>query len=240
MLALDPVQGVYPESRRAIAICDSLCEPAQGKVDALTEIRDVRAKQTIFFEGDGCDHLYEVTEGVVCLYKLTVDGRRQIVGFAYPGEMLGTGFNTRHAYTAEAISNSQLRRYPRAKLEAIMEELPGLGRRLLEMTASALRLAQDQMLLLGRKTATEKLATFLLRLSQRQEQQGEDPAELYLPMTRSDIGDYLGLTTETVSRGFSRFRDMGLIDLDHPHHVVLHDISEFMDLAEGDEPVYRA
>jgi CRP/FNR family transcriptional regulator len=117
----------------------------------------------------------------------------------------------------------------------IIEEMPGLGNRLLAMTASALSAAHDQMLLLGRKTAIEKVASFVLRLSEMNEQSDGDPETVFLPMTRGDIADYLGLAVETVSRVITQLRAMGVIDLHHNNHVRLRDMDRLRDLAEGDE-----
>lgn len=170
---------------------------------------------------------------MVGLYKLTLDGRRQITGFAYPGQLLGLEFQSTYVCTAEAISDVKLCRYPRTRLERIMDEVPSLGRRLLRMAASDLVAAHEQMLSLGRKSAIEKVATFLLRLSEINEERVEDLETLYLPMTRGDIADYLGLTTETVSRVFTRLKSMGIIDLRKTNHVMLRDIDRLMELATG-------
>jgi CRP/FNR family transcriptional regulator len=238
MLAYGTTQVSLPKAHPALAICDGLDAPSQERLFCMTETQDVSAKQTIFCEGDSCNHLFEVIEGVVGLYKLTPDGRRQIIGFAYPGQLLGTGFHPTHAYTAEAISDARLCRYPRAKLEMILEEMPGLGNRLLAMTASALSAAHDQMLLLGRKTAIEKVASFVLRLSEMNERNGGDPETVFLPMMRGDIADFLGLAVETVSRVITQLRTMGVIDLHHNNHVRLRDMDRLRDLAEGDEPAF--
>ena len=238
MLAYGTSQIPSPKAHPALAICDGLDAPSQERLFCLTETQKIRAKQAVFYEGDSCSHLFEVIEGVVGLYKLTPDGRRQIIGFAYPGQLLGTGFHPTHAYTAEAISDAKLCRYPRAKLEMIIEEIPGLGNRLLAMTASALSAAHDQMLLLGRKTAIEKVASFVLHLSEMNEERGDDPETVFLPMTRGDIADYLGLAVETVSRVITKLRGVGIIDLHHSNHVRLRDMDRLMDLAEGDEPAF--
>lgn len=232
MAAIHPqTPRVYPPS----VICAGLDAPAKEQMFLLSDTRRVRAKETVFYEADPCENFYEVVRGVIGLYKLTPDGRRQVVGFAYPGQLLGLGFQAEYAYTAEVVSEATVCRYPRKKLERIMEECPSLGRRLLAMTASDLVAAHDQMLLLGRKTAPEKLVTFLLRLSGMNEKRGEDPCKVHLPMKRGDIADYLGLTTETVSRLFSRLKRARIIDLRQTNHVVLRDMERMREIAEGDE-----
>ena len=176
-----------------------------------------------------------MVQGVVKMYKLTPDGRRQIVGFAFPGEILGSILGASHTYTAEAVTVARLRRFPRERLLRDLHDRPQLGRRLLDILASALTLAQEQMLLLGRKTATEKIASFLLGQSKKREERGENPELLFLPMTRCDIADYLGLTTETVSRTISGLRKQSVIDLDHASRIRIRDIDSLRHLAAGDE-----
>ena len=199
------------------------------------EDQSCAARTTVFYEGDPAGSLYEVVQGVVKMYKLTPDGRRQIIGFAFPGEILGSILGTAHSCTAETVTTARLRRLPRERLMQALHEQPGLSRKLLDVLASALTLAQEQMLLLGRKTASEKIASFLLGLSEKCEERGENPELLFLPMTRCDIADYLGLTTETVSRTISGLRKQGVIDLDHANRIRLRDIETLSDLAEGDE-----
>ena len=185
----------------------------------ITSRKEVAARQAIVWEGDPGNHVFEVVSGVVKLYKLTYDGRRQVTGFVYPGQLLGLVNDGRYIYTAEAVTDTVLVLYPRSKLDQVADRNPGLARRLLSLALGDLVAAQEQMLLLGRKSATEKIASFLLRLSEGRDARGENPHELFLPMTRTDIGDYLGLTTETVSRVINRLKDQGVIALSG-HKVV--------------------
>ena len=214
---------------------------AKGKEGALdtpyciSSTQRLQAKDTVFFEGDPATHLYEVIEGVLKLYKLTPDGRRQITGFLYPGQLLGLNVGDSFAYSAEAITKTVLCRYPRKKLDQALDTHPALARRFLRATVHELAVAQDQMLLLGQKSAIEKTASFLLRLSDQNRERGEDPELLYLPMTRTDIGDYLGMTTETVSRTMTRLKTAGIIRLHQQGGVSIMDIDQLMELAEGDD-----
>lgn len=201
----------------------------------ISSTQRLQAKDTVFFEGDPASHLYEVIEGVLKLYKLTPDGRRQVTGFLYPGQLLGLNVGESFAYSAEAVTKTTLCRYPRKKLEEALDSHPALARRFLRATVHELAVAQDQMLLLGQKSAIEKTATFLLRLSDQNRERGENPEEIYLPMTRTDIGDYLGLTTETVSRTVTRLKIAGIIRLCQHGRMNLTDIDRLMELAEGDD-----
>ena len=124
-------------------------------------------------------------------------------------------------------------RFPRRKLERLLERYPKMEHRLLGMVSHELAVAQEQMLLLGRKTAREKIASFLLMLSRRSVQRGQNGNPVAVPMSRNDIGDYLGLTTETVSRTFTQLKQGGSISLLPGGKVELADRARLEDIAEG-------
>ena len=213
---------------------------ALGTPTCVTTVQSYRPKEVIFYQGDTCKHLFEVVEGVVKLYKLTPDGRRQVTGFLYPGQFLGLGWKELYSQTAEAVSSAKLCRYPREKLDELLSVYPNLGRRLLNATTNELMVAQDQMLLLGRKTASERLASFLHRLLTRSEAEDGEACEIYLPMIRSDIADYLGLTAETVSRVLGRLRDLGIIGIPDHNNIEVLDRGLLCELAEGEEGLLAA
>lgn len=171
----------------------------------------IEAGQCLFHEGDPTDFVFNLTSGALKLYKLLPDGRRQITGFLFPGEFLGITFGEEHFFTAEAVETSDYCRIPRPRFEAFVESHVELERELFQIAAHELRAAQDQFLLLGRKTAAERLATFLSQRFDRARRRNADWEIITLPMNRVDIADYLGLTKETVSRTFSSFRAAGLI-----------------------------
>lgn len=183
----------------------------------------VHAAATVFYEGDAGADLFEVIEGVLKLYKMTADGRCQITGFAYPGHFIGLSQNDTYCYTAEAITGVTLKRYARRA----METSPELASRLFTLLRDELATAQDQMLLLGRKTATERLASFLVRMA---DYQGADT--IHLPMKRAEIADFLGLTIETVSRTFTRLGKAGALRLTDRTEVEIHR-EQLEDLAAG-------
>jgi CRP/FNR family transcriptional regulator len=174
-----------------------------------------------------------VTDGCVKVYKLLPDGRRQIIGFLFAGDFLGLAVTEVYAYSAEAVTESSLCRFPRRKLEDLMERFPRMERRLLGVASNELAIAQDQMLLLGRKTAKERLVTFLLMLSDRARERGQVSNPVSLPITRHDIGDYLGLTTETVSRSFTQLKSDGLIEPAPSNHVTMLDHDALREIAAG-------
>jgi CRP/FNR family transcriptional regulator len=187
----------------------------------------------LFHEGDPAEYVMNVTSGAVKLFKLLGDGRRQILGFRFAGDFLGLSAGADYAYSAETLTDSKLCRFPRKKLDVLRERFPHFDRRLLSLSIDELTAAQEQLLLLGRKTAEERLVSFLILLSQGQVRRGETSDPIRLPMTRSDIADYLGLTIETVSRTFSALRKKGLIELPNTIEVHLVDRDRLEEIAAG-------
>jgi CRP/FNR family transcriptional regulator len=199
---------------------------------AISSLQRKAPGETLFSEGDETNSVYEIVRGMLRLVKLLPDGRRQIIGFLAAGRLLGFAPEGAHVYTAEAITEVTLYRYWRAAFERLIDEVPGFAKRLLTVTSHELRVAQNQMLLLGRKTATEKVASFLLLIAKQQD--GDGALEVNLPMTRSDIADYLGLTIETVSRTLTKLKQDGLIVLPAANRVAIRDCDQLEELAAGD------
>jgi len=187
----------------------------------------------LFDEGEPAQNVFNVTGGCIKVYKLLPDGRRQIIGFLFPGDFLGLAITDEYAYSAEAVSASSVCRLPRRELDVLLDRFPKLEKQLLNVASNELAIAQDQMLLLGRKTAKEKVASMLLMVSKRARDRGQTENPIYMPMTRSDIGDYLGLTTETVSRTFTQLKGDGLIAIERGNRIALIDVEAMEEIAEG-------
>lgn len=218
---------------RSMSVCSALeADELKRLADILVSVK-VDAGHTLFAEGDGADTLFNVTAGTMKLYKLLPDGRRQITGFLLPGDFLGLSINDTYAYSAESVTPATLCRFPRRRLEGLLEDYPKMQRRLFAMASSELAAAQDQMLLLGRKNAKERIASFLLMLSERAKRRGYAENPVHVPMSRSDIADYLGLTTETVSRTFTQLKTSRAISLLEGGKVRLNDVEALCELAEG-------
>ena len=181
------------------------------RMPAGTQMQMVLAKgEELFAEGDEAEYFYQVVSGAIRSYKLLSDGRRQIDAFHLPGDIFGLEVGGEHRFSAEAVGDVQVIAYRRSRLSALIEEDAAFRDRIMNATLRSLERAQDHMLLLGRKTAQEKLATFLLDMAQRL---SSDHEHFDLPMQRSDIADHLGLTIETVSRTLTQFARSGLIRL---------------------------
>lgn len=197
---------------RLFSVCGALEAAELYELDRISQLKDFPAKATLFEEGADARDLFNVTDGVVRLFKSLSDGRRQIVGFALPGDFLGLAMMDRYSVSAEAVTQLTVCRFARPVFGAFLECRPHLLRRLHEFAEHEISLAQEQMLLLGRRSAEEKLAAFLLSLRSRYGRIGALTVTVPLPMSRHDIADYLGLTVETVSRTFTKLaREKALV-----------------------------
>jgi CRP/FNR family transcriptional regulator, anaerobic regulatory protein len=194
----------------------------------------LQARDHLFFEGDAKDHIYRVEKGTVCLYNTLADGRRQIVDFAYPGDLIGLGAPGEHMFSAQAITLTRLRCLPANLLLEVALRDPDVGMQLYRAMSDQLMAARDLLLTVGQRNATERLAALLFALSRRNARIGADPTRLVLPMTRADIADFLSLTIETVSRTFTKLRQAGIIELVQSSLVDIVDQSALERLAAGD------
>jgi CRP/FNR family nitrogen fixation transcriptional regulator len=176
-----------------------------------------RKDEEIYGEDEASDYVYQVICGSVRSYKLLSDGRRQIGAFYLPGDVFGLESGSVHRLTAEAVVDTTVRLVKRRSLEQAAGITVQVARSLWTMTAGELRHAEDHMLLLGRKNAMERVASFLLEMDRRLAAAGM----IALPMCRRDIGDYLGLTLETVSRALSQLHADGVLGFSGARQIVL-------------------
>lgn len=218
---------------RELSMCNALSAAELARLRAIISSVHLDAGRVAINEGDHATDLFNVVRGSVKLYKLLPDGRRQVTGFLFPGDFLGIALNDIYAYSAEAIEPVQLCRFPRGRLESLLAELPKLERRMLGETANELAAAQDQMLLLGRKTARERVASFIVSLSRRAEKRRRPASPVEVPMNRTDIADFLGLTTETVSRTLTQLRQAKLIATKRRGLIEILDSNGLNDLIDG-------
>ena len=218
---------------RLRSICSGLDFEEVGELERIVTRVTVKAGRPIFDEGEVAHCRYNVTAGSIKIYKLLGDGRRQIIGFLFPGDFLGLALEDEYAYGAEAVVDSDLCKFPRRELDDLINRYPALENRLLNATSNELAVAQEQMVLLGRRSAKEKVATMLLLFARRAMDRGMPDNPVMLPMTRTDIGDFLGLTTETVSRTFTQLRGRGAIAVQPGGRVWLEDVQALRDLMEG-------
>jgi len=204
-----------------------------GALDRIASIMRVARGDTICHEGDEAGVCYRVIAGCVRLSKLLPDGRRHVIDFLFPGDFFGLIEASEYEATAEALEAGTIARYPRRQLEAVAERDIAACNFLRRIASAGLAAAHARGTTLARLGAAERLAVFLLHLSRRAG--GSDT--IPLPMSRTDIGDYLGLTIETISRTFGQFKARGLIKLLDTHKILLTRRDALAALAEGDLPL---
>ncbi len=198
---------------REFNVCQALDAAQQEKLFALALRLQVGKRCRLFSAGDPARYVYNLTEGTVCLSRSLPDGRRQILGFLLPGDFIGFEADETHRRDAEALTEAKLCRFERAAFDGFLEDNPDVALRLLRLASSDLAEAARHEVLLGRKTALERIATFLLDLRDRSGARHLRTQPLALPMTRGEIADYTGLTIETVSRVLGRLRSDKLIEV---------------------------
>ncbi len=188
--------------------------------------RTLAAGETLFWEDDPIQHIYFLVDGTMKAYKLLPNGRSQITRFITSGDIITSPLTNNYAYSAEALGSCSILQFPQKRFNNILANDPSLLKSVFGKQSIELQQAQKQILLLGRMPAIERVSNFLLEIAQRQNPKTtrfEAGLVITLPMARADIADYLGLTIETVSRAFSKFRRDGLIDLPRPNLVRLRD-----------------
>ena len=218
---------------RPLGVCADLKGHELQSMACASESVSAQPGQALFHEGDPNPYVFNVVDGALKLFRLLPDLRRQITGFLFQGDFLGLGGRGASSFTAEALTPLNACRFRRGDFDQLLNALPALEHRLVALAGDELMAAQEQIVLLGRKTARERLASFLTRLSERQVQLGGPEGQVHLPMTRLDIADYLGLTIETVSRVFTQFKTSGLIRLLPGNDVALPDPAALKALGEG-------
>lgn len=201
------------------AICADLEDDEVTLLNAIGRRRALAAGEPLLWEGEEAVLVANVLEGVLKLSTQTAEGKEQILGLAYPSDFLGRPFGQTTPYGAEALTDARVCVFHRSDFDRFAREHPRLEHKLLERTLTELDRSRRWMLLLGRMSAEQKLASFLVETAERLAPascgsgMGKAPHSLTLPLSRQQIADVLGLTIETVSRQFTRMKADGLIDL---------------------------
>ncbi len=224
---MNPEHQVFDISKFKVSCGDctlaELCLPLGLNLDDLAELdniikqaRPLQRGDYLFNTGDPFQRLYAIRSGAIKVYKVSEDGNEQILGFYLPGELLGFDAieEQRHVCTAVALETSSYCSIPFSRLEDLCRQLPGLQHQMYRLMSREISTENKSLLLLGKKNAEDKIATFLISLSTRLNLLGYSATEFRLPMSRQEIGNYLGLTVETVSRIFSRLQKEKLISID--------------------------
>jgi CRP/FNR family transcriptional regulator, anaerobic regulatory protein len=212
------------------AICSALDGTELSALNAIGRTRMVEPGESLIWEGEDSILVANVIEGVLKLSSNTEDGREQIVGVVYPSDFIGRPFGGTSGHGVTALTEAKVCVFARRDFDAFAHEHPALEHKLLERTLGELDRSRRWMLLLGRKSASQKLASFLIELSERLSGNGcgidfEETGQrtITLPFSRQQIADVLGLTIETVSRQFTQLKNDGILELPSRREVVIAD-----------------
>lgn len=214
------------------AICADLDDSEIGLLNGIGRRRQLEAGEQLMWEGDEAVLVANVIDGVLKLASHSADGGEQILGLAYPSDFLGRPFGETAPYGVEALTEAQICVFERKDFDRFARDHPRLEHKLLERTLTELDRSRRWMMLLGRMNAGQKVASFLLELTDRLGKAGAGGESFVtLPLSRQQMADVLGLTIETVSRQLSRLRSAGLIDTPSRREIVLRDRRELEELA---------
>ena len=205
-------------------ICGALDPSQLLQLSRHTNRSEVAPGTELVASGERMERHANILSGVVKLSKLMPDGRQQIVGLQFAPDFLGRPFAERSEVSAETAGTVRLCSFPRSALESMARQSPALERRLHGQALRELDEAREWMMTLGRKTAAERVASFLLLVARHADPEADGPARRFdIPLTRSDIADFLGLTVETVSRQLTRLRKAGVVEIEGNRRVAVID-----------------
>jgi CRP/FNR family transcriptional regulator len=219
------------------AVC-ARCESDElARLEQMKYYRSFQAGQTVIWSGDRMDFVASVVSGIATLTQTMEDGRRQMVGLLLPSDFVGRPGRSTAAYDVTATTDLVMCCFRKKPFEELILSTPHISQRLLEMTLDELDAAREWMLLLGRKTAREKIASLLAIIARRDvslNPRSKGPIVFDLPLTREEMADYLGLTLETVSRQVSALKRDGVISLEGKRHVTVQDFDLLLEVAGDD------
>jgi len=208
---------------RLIAFCGILDDSDIHQLERISKDRIISRNKTVFMQGEQTSNFYNIKRGSLKIYKLSSDGRKQIVGFLFPGDFVGMSPEENYSYNAETLEETTLCTFSRIVLDNFFVQHPHVERKILNIVNHELSVAQDQIFLLGKYTAKERLLQFFLNLSKQRNKLGWVDNPLRLSMSRSDIANYLGLTIETISRTISELKTERLIRMIGTQNIFLQD-----------------
>ena len=218
-----------------------LCMPHGLQTDEVSQLDKIIKRlqpyqpgQHLFHAGDKSNSIFAVRSGALKTYCITADGDEQVLGFALPGELVGLDGLAGDSYssTTVALETSSICELPFSRLEDLCQTLPSLQRQMLRLVGKEITSDQQLLMLLGQRNAEERLASFLLSLSTRYKERGLSAKEFNLPMSRQDIGNYLGLAIETVSRLFAHFQEDKLLTVNRKQIRII-DYTRLKQLVNG-------
>ncbi len=218
---------------RVAGLCRPLDAATLDDVLAETEQLNLAARDMLFDEGDRAGHVFTLVQGTAKLTRLLPDGREQVLGFRFAGDVLGYTGAENYPFAAQMLTPALVCRIERRRLDGLMRRYPALERRLLDLCVQELAATQEQLVTVGRRTSEARVAAFLLSLSDAGRRRHQAGSVLDMPMTRSDIADFLGLTLETVSRTLTAFRRRGWVREPSHGRIELLKRDALLELTEG-------
>lgn len=220
------------------ALCRGLDANGLGELSRISYRKRLAAETVILHEGAAADWCGIILSGAVKLVKTMLDGRQQIVCMQFPGQFVGSPFGTPSDLNAEAASAVEICCFPRVGFDSLLERYPVLARTLLQDTLGQLEVAHNWMLVLGRKTAEEKVASLIRYLADRALQHDcapeQGPVEFELPLSRTEIGQFLGLRIETVSRQLTALKSDRVIEFVGTRHIRVLDVPALVRLSDNE------
>lgn len=224
--------GSCPIRHRAIcARCD---DNELSRLETIKSYKTFEAGQPIIWRGDELVSFASVVVGIASLSRTMEDGRTQVVGLLLPSDFIGRPGREYVDFDVTAVTDVTLCQFQRKPFEALVEEVPHISQRMMEMALDELNAAREWMVLLGRKTAREKIATFLEMVVRRSTIPSHAVKQYTLPLTREEIANFLGLTLETISRQLSAMKKEGIVEFEGRRNFVIKDLAA-LHLASGDD-----
>ncbi len=200
------------------------------RLSSLTKIKILGEKQYLLSQYSPALQVFNIASGIALIERIASNGDRQVLAFIFPGDFVGLTQSEHFEYGVKCITEMQAYAFKRTEFMALAEDIPQLKKNISDIGANVLARALDQVFILGQKKAEERLCFLFLQLLERLP--GATPDYIHLPMTRQDIGDYLGLTVETVSRALAKLKKEGLISIPSPHILKIEDLDGVTDLGE--------
>ena len=235
-LSLDEIKVSCKDcSLSELCLPHGMNETEIGELDKIVKhLPPLQSGQHLYRAGDKGRSLFAVRSGAAKSYCITESGDEQVLGFTLPGELVGLDGLSDGYYTSSSIvlETSSVCEMPFDSLEGLCNTLPGLNRQIMRVAAKEISAEQQMLMQLGKRSAEERLASFLLSLSSRFKQRSLSATEFNLPMSRQDIGNYLGLAIETVSRLFAHFQELGLLQVNRKQITIL-DLARLKAMVEG-------
>ncbi|RAL98738.1 transcriptional regulator FnrN [Agrobacterium sp. MS2] len=229
----EPVVCRSCEARHG-GLCSTLTPQQLCDLNRHSSRKKLEAGNELLGQGELVTSYGNILNGVVKLSKMMSDGRQQIVGLQFAPDFLGRPFMAESKMTAEAATDVEICLFPRRVVDRMVSEVPDMERKLHSQSLKELDEARDWMLTLGRKSAQEKVASFLYMIATHIDPENDDKSCFDLPLSRADIADFLGLTIETVSRQMTKLRKEGIVRIENNRHITVPDLDALSEAAGND------